>query len=324
MPRKPRLTVPGAVHHIMARGIDGRALFEDDQDRQTFLFRLEQMLARGGYRCYAWVLMNNHYHLLPRISHVPLGGLMGWLNSKYARYHGKRHDRRGYLFQDRFKSIVTQDQGYIERLIRYIHLNPVRAGICRSLDELRRYRWCGHGALMGDFECSFLSVNEVLRRFGSTPLKARAAYERFLAEGLESGADEKLFTTLRAANEERSDRLEPGRWVIGDHEFVKNALAADRDRRLRTPAYLTSHWSLERLASAVEKALGLAPREMSKRGRGNNRSYARKVFCFYAVRRLEYSGRQAAAFLGVATAAVSQSLDQGERLVDERELHILD
>ncbi len=324
MPRKPRLSVPGAVHHVMARGIGGRALFEDDHDRQQFLAWLERMLSTNNYQCYAWVLMDNHYHLLPRISHIPLGGAMRWLNSRYAGYHGKRHDRRGYLFQDRFKSVVTQDQGYVERLIRYIHLNPVRAGICRNLDELRRYPWCGHGALMGDFDCPFLNVDDVLRRFGNTVGKAREGYLRFLEDGLDTDTDDDLVDVLRLTNDERRDRHEPGCWVIGDQAFVQNVLATDREQRLQLPAHAGSEWNLEKLASEVERALSLEAGELLKRGHANARSDARKVFCYYAVRRLEYSGKQVAEWLGITRAAVSRSLDQGEHLVEERNVRVVE
>ena len=90
----------------MARGIEGREIFAVDED-------------------YAWVLMSNHYHLLLRSSDEPIGTMMRRLNSRYARYFSKKYNRRGYLFQDRYKSIATQDQNYIEELVRYIHLNPV-------------------------------------------------------------------------------------------------------------------------------------------------------------------------------------------------------
>lgn len=309
----------------MARGIDGRALFEDDLDRTFFLSQLERMMFSSGYRCYAWVLMGNHYHLLPRISSVPLGKSMGWLNSTYARYHAKRHGRRGYLFQDRFKSIVTQDQGYVERLIRYVHLNPIRAGICRSLEELGRYPWCGHGAIMGAFASPFLDVDRVLRRFGTTIGEARRRYESFLAEGLGDGDDdEELLARMRDANVERRNRHEPGCWVIGDADFVRNALAEDKERRLRAPAHAVNGWTLERLAHAVEHALELETGELRKRGHANLRARSRKIFCYYAVRRLEFTGSQTALWLGVTAAAVSRSLDSGERLAKYCDLRLVE
>lgn len=115
MARKARIHIPGIFQHVMARGIEGRDLFSDDEDRNVFLHLLEITLKRFEYSCFAWALMNNHYHLLLRISDKPIGTMMRQLNSLYARYYGRRHDRKGYLFQDRFKSIATIDQGYVRK-----------------------------------------------------------------------------------------------------------------------------------------------------------------------------------------------------------------
>ena len=122
MARKARIHVPGVIQHIMSRGIEGKDIFADDEDRTTFLHILSESLSIAGHRCYAWVLLPNHYHLLLRSSEEPLGIMMCRLNSTYARYFSIKYNRRGYLFQDRYKSITTQDQNYVEELVRYIHL----------------------------------------------------------------------------------------------------------------------------------------------------------------------------------------------------------
>ena len=144
MPRKARLFFPGAIVHIMARGIDSCNIFIDDEDRTFFLALLESGLRKTGYRLYAWALMPNHYHLVVRTSDVPLEELMRGLNASFARYYAKKYCRNGYLFQDRYKSLVAQDQGYAEELVRYVHLNPVRAGVCKTLARLSSYPWSGH------------------------------------------------------------------------------------------------------------------------------------------------------------------------------------
>ena len=148
MPRKARITSPGVVHHLMARGLDGMTIFRDDEDRGYFLKQLSDNLTRNGFQCYAWVLLGNHYHLLVRTSDKPLAAFMRRLNSVYAAYINRKYHRKGYLFQDRYKSIATQDQRYIEEIVRYIHLNPVRARVCRSLKELDTYPWSGHAAVV--------------------------------------------------------------------------------------------------------------------------------------------------------------------------------
>ena len=124
--------------------------------------------------------MDNHCHLVVRCSDKSLDKLMRTMNSRYAKYFNVKYKRRGYLFQDRFKSIITQEQNYLEQLIRYVHLNPVRAGICTSLDELDTYQWSGHAVLMGKSVCSFQTTNTVLPRFGATVESARKHYRKFM------------------------------------------------------------------------------------------------------------------------------------------------
>jgi REP element-mobilizing transposase RayT len=189
MPRKARITVPGAVHHIMSRGIEGCPIFHNEDDRWFFKALLEKNIIKSGFLLYAWCLMDNHYHLLIRMNEYSLGRFMGLLNGPYAQYFRKNMRMRGYLFQDRYKSIVTQDQHYIEELVRYVHLNPVRAGICSNLDSLKKYLWCGHSVVMGAEQWKAQNVNDVLLRFDKNPVFARKKYLQFLQEGISTEPD---------------------------------------------------------------------------------------------------------------------------------------
>ena len=126
MPRKARIDYPGLTHHIMARTFNDLLLFNDDEDRQQYLIQLSYRLIKIGFLCYAWCLMANHIHLLIKTNENPLWNLMKPLNSDYSRWYNKKYNRRGPLFFDRYKSIATQDQYYLEQLVRYIHLNAIR------------------------------------------------------------------------------------------------------------------------------------------------------------------------------------------------------
>jgi REP element-mobilizing transposase RayT len=119
MPRQPRLDAPGVLHHVMARGIERRKIFLDNSDRNEFVNRLAVIAERGDFIVYAWSLMPNHFHLLVRTGKAPLSRNMRSLLSGYAGYFNRRHKRHGHLFQNRFKSIVCEDDPYLLELTRY-------------------------------------------------------------------------------------------------------------------------------------------------------------------------------------------------------------
>ena len=148
MPRKARIDAPLTLHHIIARGIERRNIFRDNNDRNNFIDRLSNILIETKTPCYAWALMPNHFHLLLRTAEVPISDVMKRLLTGYVVRFNRRHDRVGRLFQNRFKSILCQEEVYLLELIRYIHLNPIRAGQVNSLETLSRYKFCGHGALL--------------------------------------------------------------------------------------------------------------------------------------------------------------------------------
>ncbi len=166
MPRQPRLDAPGLLQHVMARGIEGRKIFRDDKDCESFLDRLGIILEETQTQCYAWALIPNHFHLLLRTGHTPLSKVMRRLMTGYAVTFNKRHKRSGHLFQNRYKSIVCEEDAYLLELIRYIHLNPLRAGLANDLKELDKYPWTGHSAILGHRKNPLIlnSLDKNLRR----------------------------------------------------------------------------------------------------------------------------------------------------------------
>jgi putative transposase len=141
MPRQARLDVPGALHHIMVRGNNRAEIFTDDQDRATFLERLGENILEAKCSVYAWVLMGNHVHILFKSGQKGISAVMRKLLTWYAQYYNRHHRRTGHLFENRYKSILCDEDNYLLALIRYIHLNPVRAGILTTMEELDRYPW---------------------------------------------------------------------------------------------------------------------------------------------------------------------------------------
>jgi REP element-mobilizing transposase RayT len=187
MPRKSRLDAPGALHHVIVRGIDRRAIFRDDTDRDDFLSRLGGILCETQTPCFAWCLIPNHFHLLLRTGLTPISTVMRRLLTGYAVRFNLRHRRSGHLFQNRYKSILCQEDAYLLELVRYIHLNPLRANLVADLDELDRNRFCGHGVLTGKHESNWQDADYVLRQFGKRAFQSRKRYREFVQQGIEQG-----------------------------------------------------------------------------------------------------------------------------------------
>ncbi len=138
MPRRPRNQLPGGVFHITARGVEGRRIFLDDDDRCRFLLYLEQTTNLWGWRVIAWCLMSTHYHLVVQAEREQMSLAVHRLNCLYAMYFNRRNDRRGHLFENRFSSWVVQDDEHLAKTVEYVLNNPVNAGLC---GEAREWLW---------------------------------------------------------------------------------------------------------------------------------------------------------------------------------------
>jgi len=171
----------------MGRGIERRGIFADDEDQNTFLRRLEKILIETKTVCLAWALIPNHFHLLLRTGTAPIATIMRRLLTGYAQYYNRRHKRHGQLFQNRYKSILCQEEPYLLELVRYIHLNPLRAGKVKTLEELDAYPFSGHSALMGTAKAAWQDVDFVLGHFGEKSRSARKHYHTYVEQGVSQG-----------------------------------------------------------------------------------------------------------------------------------------
>ena len=184
MPRKARIDTAGALHHIMVRGIEGCNIFRNDDDRDNFIGRLGKILSETDTSCYAWALIPNHFHLLLQTGSIPISTVMRRLLTGYALYYNKKYRRRGHLFQNRFKSILCQRDSYFLELVRYIHLNPLRAKIVDNLDDLDKYKFCSHSVVLGrNKKVEWQNTKEVMLMFGDSLSKARRSYRSFIKKG---------------------------------------------------------------------------------------------------------------------------------------------
>jgi REP element-mobilizing transposase RayT len=250
VPRTARTDAPGLVQHVMARGIERRRIFVDDRDRFEFVARLTKVLVECCITCYAWALMPNHVHLAVRTGEYPLATAMARLLTGYAGYFNRRHERAGHFFQNRYRSIPVTDEAHLLALVRYIHRNPLRAGMVGSLDELARYPWTGHAALVGTRAARFQDTELIFSCFGTEPPQARERLVRWMSTDDEDAhAGRVQHTDPLAALIERACR-EFGTPV----DFV---LRAARGGVVSDVRALVAHLACE--------SLGYGPREVGRR-----------------------------------------------------------
>jgi REP element-mobilizing transposase RayT len=181
MARSLRLEFPGAIYHVTSRGNARCSIFMDDEDRVLFQICLAETIMRFRWRCHAYCLIDNHYHLLIETPEGNLSAGMRQLNGLYTQRFNRCHERVGHLFQGRFKAIVVERDRYLLELCRYIVLNPIRAGMVENLEH---YVWSSYMATMGFSECPvWLETDWVLGQFGKVRAKARSRYAEFVAQG---------------------------------------------------------------------------------------------------------------------------------------------
>jgi REP element-mobilizing transposase RayT len=172
----------------MVRGIEKRRIVDDDHDRKNFVTRMGTLCLRTNTTIYAWAMMPNHAHILLKSGPGGISYYMRRLLSGYAITYNLRHRRHGHLFQNRYKSIVCEEDAYFKELVRYIHLNPLRANIVDTLPKLTTYRWCGHGVVLGRFQHPWQDRDYVLRWFGQRQGEAKKHYQQFVKKGVDQGS----------------------------------------------------------------------------------------------------------------------------------------
>ncbi len=183
MPRKSRIDAAGALHHIISRGIGRSKIFQDPTDKRNFLKRLAEILKGTETHCQAWALIPNHFHLFLRTGNAPVATVMRRLLTGHAIWYNRRHRRYGHLFQNRYKSILCQEDAYLLELVRYIHLNPLRAGLVPNMSSLDKYSFCGHSVIMDRRRNDWQDTGAVLRSFGEKVSAAKRQYRTYACLG---------------------------------------------------------------------------------------------------------------------------------------------
>lgn len=314
MPRSARIDIPGLLQHVIARGIEKRPIFLDDEDRSAFLTRLSTLLEETDTHCIAWAFMDNHFHLLLLPQRTKLGTFMRRLLTGYAVTFNLRHKRSGHLFQNRYKSIVCEEDPYLLELVRYIHLNPFRAGIVTNMTELETYPWSGHAVVMGKKALPGQKVEGVLGLFGKRVSLARKNYSRFIEEGASQGKRSELTggglrNTLKMSESLSRDEAFDDR-VLGSGKFVLALQSLEKEG-----APKSARLSLESLVECVARFYKIDKKKLSERRRVEPLLTARAVICCLATGALGYSGAEIGRYLDMSRSGVCNAANRGEDIV---------
>lgn len=320
MPRQARLDAPGTLHHVMIRGIEKRIIVEDDQDRMAFVTRMGKQAKKTGTGIYAWALLDNHAHILLRSGSIGLPGFMRRFLTGYVVEFNRRHKRFGHLFQNRYKSILCEEDVYFKELVRYIHLNPIRAGLVVDLRELDTYPWCGFSVIMGRQSQDWQDRDYVLGWFGTKEKAAIRAFRRYVEEGLALGQRSDLvggglirsqggWSNVISMRRQKTRELSDER-ILGSGGFVDQILKeADgkikaqflaRERREKVGEVLTGLCEEAMIPVEALRSGGRRPMVSSLRTRA-----AQELVGHYGI-----SYAEAARVLGVTTSAISKMLQK--------------
>lgn len=318
MPRQARLDAPGTLHHVIVRGIEKRRIVNDNQDRENFVTRVGELCLETKTAIYAWALMSNHAHILLRSGPEGISTYMRRLLTGYAVTYNLRHRRYGHLFQNRYKSIVCEEDAYFKELVRYIHLNPLRAAIVDTPSELAKYRWCGHGVILGRFRHSWLDRDYVLRWFGKKQGEAKKQYQQFVRKGVDLGPQPDLvggglvrslggWAAVKSLRRQNVKEMGDER-VLGSGKFVKNLLnEAERKTRLQ----FTTLELIEKAKSAMDVYCRQHDIEMDLIRSGSRAGQVPKHRAELAIKLVTQMGLSMAETgrqLGLSTSGVAQIL----------------
>ena len=323
MPRQARIDAPGALHHIIVRGIERTTVFVDDIDRNNFLERLSRHLSESQTACYAWALMTNHAHLLLRTGNCPIASIMRRLLTGYAVSFNRRHRRHGHLFQNRYKSILCEEDAYLKQLVAYIHLNPLRAGIVGDLPALKAYPYTGHSALKGQEDRPWQDTRYVLALFGRGLSEAQRNLQHHVTKWALKGRFQELTGGglirssggWRAVREAYRDgiRLASDERILGSSDFVERTLREAGEDHNRRVWLLSAGIDLASVIEAVCRHLGVDQNELAGRTKRAEIVRARALIACLATSEASIRGSEVARRLNVDRSAVSRAVQRVRR-----------
>ncbi len=334
MPRKSRIDAPGALHHIIIRGIERKKIFRSDYDRSNFVGRLAELVPETQTECFAWALIPNHAHLLFRTGSVPVSRLMSRLLTGYAGWFNKKYHRHGQLFQNRYKSILCQEDAYLKELVRYIHLNPLRAGIVEDLKELDKYSWCGHSSVMGKKKQPWQNVDYVYRLFSEKKKEARKIYRAFVKKGIDEGKREDLTGggLLRSQGgwealkgyRKAGIRVKGDERILGDSDFVEKVLKSAQESLEEKYGLKNKGYDFDKAVERVSELMDMDVSQVLAFDKAPKTVQARALLCFFAHRKLGMTTTKIAGRLKISQSAVSRLSRKGEIIEREKSIKLIE
>ncbi|RLC06227.1 MAG: transposase [Deltaproteobacteria bacterium] len=333
MPRKARIDAPGALHHVIIRGIERRKIFRSDYDRKNFLKRLQELIPDTQTDCFAWTLIPNHVHLLLRTGLIPISVLMSRLLTGYAGWFNKKYRRHGQLFQNRYKSILCQEDPYLMELVRYIHLNPLRAGLVEDIKELEKYPWSGHSVLMNKTEQTWQNVDYVYGLFSERKRFAQKKYRVFVEKGISTGSRPDLtgggllrsiggWTVLKGLRK-AGIRIKGDERILGDSDFVENVLKSAQEELEQKYDLKAKGYDFVRVVQRVAEVMSMELEQVTAFGKSPQTVKARSLLCFWMHRKLGITTVEIGRKLNISQSAVSRSSLRGEKIANEKRFELI-
>jgi REP element-mobilizing transposase RayT len=252
MPRQPRIQLEDAFYHVTLRGNNKAPIFLEKHDFERFLTTVKRYKANSDFLLYSYVLMSNHLHLLLETKKEPLSKIMQSISTSYAMYFNKKYSRVGHLFQGRFNSILCDKDAYLLELVRYIHLNPIRAGIA---EDLKDYPWSSHSAYLSPDD--FIDTEMVLEMLGGTH-----SYLKFLKAGLKNPR------TIEFPKEKYLP-------IFGTEIFIENAKIKSGLPRLSPQS--SNAFEAEKILSFLQLYYGKSREELITKSKTPKESFAREL-----------------------------------------------